>query len=475
MEVRLLIADPDEEWLNNAKEHFASSYQVKTALSGKEAQTSLYEEEFALVVLSVDLKNYAASQVLAFIKTHHPRIKTIMTIEEKKDKDVIIEKFKKLGVDDVLEKPFEMDKLKEILEKNHSLESILGTVRTREELGPEEECELSDDKFTRIKISEFYSSKQVLFDIFIKLKDHRYTKILHTGDTLCKDRIDKYKKDKEVDYLYFLKDDLDKYIKFNSFFTKKVVSSKVIRSAKKVKLLQNVSEKFLEHSFEEGIKPQVLEQGKELAENMYMLIQDNQELFGLLRQYQDFDPNAYTHAYLVSLFSTSIVRQFEWHSKTILECTALACFFHDIGKVKLPKDLLNLKVKDMNDDQFEDYKRHPELGFAMLENNSLVNNSVKQTILQHHEHFDGSGFPFAKRGSKILTISNTVCLADNFVHIIQEEDQKPVDALKTLLSRREQLPWYHSLLVENLIKIFMDPEQKKKEDKKVKIASKRSF
>ncbi len=468
--VNLLIADPDEEWLYSAKKYFEEClYQVTMAGSGKEAQLALYNQKFFAIILNVELQNHPGLQVLKFIKTNYPGLKVIMTTEvnpeDREEDQWTREKLKKLGVTEALEKPFEMEDVKGLLEGYQSVRDMLATIKMRKEPGAEEECDLADNKFTKIKIAEFYSSQPILFDVFIKLKSNRYVKILHAGDVLSKKRLDKYEKEKNVEYLYFQKNDLYKYVKFNNYFAKKVLNSKRINSEKKLKLLQNVTEKFLEHSFEEGMKPQIVDQGKEIAENMYLLIQDNQDLYGLLRSYQDFDPNAFTHAYLVSLFSTAIIKQFEWQSKTTLECTALACFFHDIGKMQLPKELLNTKVEDMTEEQFEEYKQHPALGFKMVENNSMVNNSVKQIILQHHEHFDGSGFPFSKRGSKILTLSNIVCLADKFVHIIQDEDKKPIEALKALLGRREQLIWYNSLIVENLIKVFIDPDKKKIDDK----------
>ncbi len=471
MAVNLLLADPDREWLQSAKTYFEEClYEVATADNGKDAQLAIYNQKFFVVVLSLELKNHPGLQVLKFIKANRPAQKVIMLIganakqgdESLWDKD----KLKKMGVSEVLERPFELKDIKGLLEGYQSIGDMLATVKRREELGPEEECQLDDGQFTKIKIAEFYSAQPVLFDIFIKLKSNHYIKILHAGDTLSKARLDKYKEDKRVEFLYFHKNDLYKYVKFGSYFAKQVVNTQKISLDKKVKFLQNVTEKFLENSFEEGIKPQIVDQGKELAENMYLLIKTNRDLYSILRSYQDFDPNAFTHAYLVSLFSVAIIKQFDWQSKTTLECTSLACFFHDIGKMYLPKELLKLKVKDMDEEQFEQYKRHPELGHQAIENNNTVNNSVKQIILQHHEHYDGSGFPHAVKGSKILTLSNVVCLADNFVHIVQDEDKKPVDALKVLLERRDQLAWYNSTIVEKLIQVFIDPEKKEQEEKK---------
>ena len=79
-----------------------------------------------------------------------------------------------------------------------------------EELGPEEEVALEDSKFTRVKISEFYTSQPVLFDLFVQLSSGRYVKILHAGDKLDEDRVSKYKDEKKVEYFYFKREDLYK-------------------------------------------------------------------------------------------------------------------------------------------------------------------------------------------------------------------------------------------------------------------------
>jgi response regulator RpfG family c-di-GMP phosphodiesterase len=466
--LKILLVDKNEDWLIAAKEYFDGLlYETKMVNNGKDAQVALYNEKFFAVVMNVKVQNHPGIQVLKFIRANHPTQKVLMVteLEEGLDEEeqMTPEKLKKLGATEAICKPFEFADLKGLLEGHQSVGDMVSSIPKRKELGPEEEVDMGDDKFTSVKIDEFYTSQPVLFDLYIKLKSNRYIKILHAGDSFSKERLDKYKNEKNVEYLYFEKKDLFKYVKFNNYFAKKIIENKKIGGQKKVKLLQNVASKFLEQTFQEGMKPQIIDQGKEIAENVYELIKESKDLHEVFRNYQDFDPNAFTHAYLVTLFSTSIIKQFEWQSKTTIECTALACMFHDIGKMKLDPALLDLKVDEMNDEQLLEYKRHPELGLELIDGNPLINNSVKQIILQHHEHFDGTGFPFNKRGSKILTLSNIVCLADNFVHIIQDEDQKPVEALRTLLSRREELTWYNSMIVECLIKVFTDPGKIMKE------------
>ena len=141
----------------------------------------------------------------------------------------------------------------------------------------------------------------------------------------------------------------------------------------------------------------------------------------------------------------------------------MACMFHDIGKTLLPKEFIGLRTKDMSPEQLEMYKKHPELGYQILENNRGLNNSVKQIILQHHEAFDGTGYPFQKKGNKILTLANIVCLADDFVHIMMDHKIQPTEALRKILVNKEGVKRYYSVLIEKFIKVFVDPEKIQKE------------
>jgi len=213
-----------------------------------------------------------------------------------------------------------------------------------------------------------------------------------------------------------------------------------------------------------GIKPQVVDQGKEICNTIFDLIEKENNLYQVLKSYQSLEPTYFSHAVLVTMYSSAIIKQFDWQSKTTIENMALACMLHDIGKTMLPKELLTMKVADMNEEQFVLYKTHPELGLKLIEHNKTINNTVKQIILQHHEYYDGSGFPFGRKGASILTLANIVCLVDDFVHLMTENKLAPVDALKKIITNKAGLKKYNSVLIEKFINIFVDPDKIKKEN-----------
>ncbi len=467
MALKLLIVDPNEAWCTKAKNYFnEQSYEVATVINGRDAQLALYNEKFFAIIMNYATENHSCIQVLKFIRANYTNQRVLLTFEDKSmfdSGDVTEEKLLKMGVADIAVKPYDFKFLKEILEGHQSLSDLMASVPRKEGVSDELEVSLTDENFSRIKIEEFYSSQAVLFDIYIKLSDNKYLKILHTGDTFSKERLDKYKNEKKVESLYFHNNDRRKFIQYNNFLTKKLIDNQLVPAYNKVNSLKNVTEKFIEEAFTVGIKPLVLDQGKEVCESVFKLVETQADLYSVLKSYQNFDPSAYSHAFLVTLYTTAIIKQFEWQSKATIEAAAMACMFHDVGKSLLPKEFVGLSTKNMTPEQFEQYQKHPELGYQLVENNRGLNNSVKQIILQHHEAFDGTGFPFQKKGNKILTLANIVCLADDFVHIMMEEKVQPTDALKKILMNKAGVKRYNSILIEKFIKVFVDPDKIQKE------------
>ena len=200
MALKLLIIDPDETWLGQAQKYFTDSmYDVTIVINGREAQVAMYNAKFFAVIINYSTENHSCTQVLKFIKVNYTNMQVIVLLNDKgllDSGEVTEEKMKKLGAAELAVKPFEISYIKELLEGHQSLSDMMMSVNKKEGVSEESEVSMGDDSFTSIKIDEFYSSSAVLFNIYIKLSDNKYLKILHTGDTFSKERLDKYKNEK---------------------------------------------------------------------------------------------------------------------------------------------------------------------------------------------------------------------------------------------------------------------------------------
>ena len=93
---------------------------------------------------------------------------------------------------------------------------------------------------------------------------------------------------------------------------------------------------------------------------------------------------------------------------------AMASPMHDIGKVGIPDSILNKKGR-LTEEEFEVMKTHVVIGYEMLKHSERPLMLTAATIaLEHHEKWDGSGYPNAKAGDDIHIYGRITALADVF-------------------------------------------------------------
>lgn len=90
----------------------------------------------------------------------------------------------------------------------------------------------------------------------------------------------------------------------------------------------------------------------------------------------------------------------------------VAGLLHDIGKIAIDEGLLN-KAGKLTDLEREEIKRHPDIGFRIL-NSYRDMSEIADCILAHHERWDGTGYPKGLRGEAIPRLARVIALADSY-------------------------------------------------------------
>lgn len=92
----------------------------------------------------------------------------------------------------------------------------------------------------------------------------------------------------------------------------------------------------------------------------------------------------------------------------------LASFLHDIGKTRVPEEILN-KPNKLTHEEFEIMKLHPTYGKQVLYEKELPDlRRVGDIIEQHHERFDGKGYPLGLKGDEISLLASIISVVDSF-------------------------------------------------------------
>ncbi|MEA1870856.1 MAG: HD-GYP domain-containing protein [Candidatus Bipolaricaulota bacterium] len=89
-----------------------------------------------------------------------------------------------------------------------------------------------------------------------------------------------------------------------------------------------------------------------------------------------------------------------------------AAYLHDIGKVKVPDEILN-KPGPLTDEEWEEMRKHPIYGEQMLADKEFLADAAK-LVLAHHERYDGSGYPNKLKGEKIPVEARIIAVVDSY-------------------------------------------------------------
>ena len=101
----------------------------------------------------------------------------------------------------------------------------------------------------------------------------------------------------------------------------------------------------------------------------------------------------------------------------------MACFLHDVGKIRIPDEVLN-KQGALNEQEAQLIRCHPNYGAEILGLADSLHRYIP-AVLQHHEYFDGSGYPAGLKGDQIHLHAQIVALADSFDAMISSRPYRP--------------------------------------------------
>lgn len=132
-------------------------------------------------------------------------------------------------------------------------------------------------------------------------------------------------------------------------------------------------------------------------------------LFGMLHSVKKIDDSTYAHCINVAIICRLIGTWLNL-SRDELDHLTMAGLLHDIGKCKVPEDVL-LKPGKLTAQEYELIKMHTNFGYVILRNQP-IDERIKNSVLYHHERFDGSGYPDGLNGEQIQDFAAIVSIAD---------------------------------------------------------------
>jgi len=179
---------------------------------------------------------------------------------------------------------------------------------------------------------------------------------------------------------------------------------------------------------------------KECEKLINGIIKENAHLAEKLLDIYKYSKKLFIHSVKVGIIAVVIEigrqQKQKIHNALLIEELFTAALLHDLGFMKLPKEMIEKKRYEFTADEKELYKNYPNYGQELaLEMGDSIRKRSADVIAQHQERLPGNGFPKQLKDDKIDQLALIIALADDFELLLSKESAKHNKSGSELLSR----------------------------------------
>lgn len=241
------------------------------------------------------------------------------------------------------------------------------------------------------------------------------------------------------------------YIYISDPRTDDVVIQDMIEEETRRKALQEIRtsyQKLTESAVKGVVYPHLGKNFTSLVESIIGDLSAREDVMIMMMNINSMDHYLYRHSLNVCVY-TLFLGQLYGYSKEELTVLGLGAMLHDIGKTKLPIELLN-KPSQLSDEEFGQIKQHTLYGFQMLKDEPGIPLKAAHCAFQHHERINGTGYPRGLKGEEISEFARWIAIADAYdamtTHRVYRPAMLPHQALEVLYTGCGE--WYEKSKLE---------------------------
>lgn len=146
------------------------------------------------------------------------------------------------------------------------------------------------------------------------------------------------------------------------------------------------------------------------VEEIIQKVIENEAVLLQLTGIRDIDNYTFLHSVDVCIYATVMGKKLGFTKEPLVDL-GMGAILHDIGKCKVPLEILK-KPDKLTDSEFREMKLHPVYGCEIIKSVYGLNSKIATVAFQHHEKWDGTGYPLGIRDKIINPFSRIVTLAD---------------------------------------------------------------
>lgn len=186
---------------------------------------------------------------------------------------------------------------------------------------------------------------------------------------------------------------------------------------------------------------QLADTTKDITNDLMKAIDENDAIAVDISALKVSDEYTFKHSVDVATMSMIVAKKIGMSRDEIYDI-GIAGLLHDIGKSKIPNEILN-KPGRLTEDEFEIMKQHSVFGYRILQENKEIKESIKLAVLQHHEKINANGYPLGVGADQICAFAKILSVVDIYDALVTERPYKegfsPRDAVEMLMAMTAEL------------------------------------
>ncbi len=272
-----------------------------------------------------------------------------------------------------------------------------------------------------VHIYRFLKFNNVGADVYIKLSDEKFVKVINKDEMYDSGLIEKYTQ-RGVEKFYIREDDFKLFFNHfqtllrNELYKEEISEEKLIETQ-----LSSVS--FVHEALSSfNFSPDIVELVENITHsNIRLVKKSNTKLFDMLKHIVRSKSYLYEHSLMTSYISIEIAKKMNWSNTNTLEKLSLASLLHDIyldDKLAKVHDIEKEKLKELD---WKETKRVQDHSFQIaqqIRSSEGFPPDLDNILLNHHELPDSSGYPRGLSALKISPISCIFILSEKIAHTL---------------------------------------------------------
>lgn len=259
-------------------------------------------------------------------------------------------------------------------------------------------------------------------DIYLKLNE-KFVKFKNSGENLTQEKFDTFMS-KGIQFLYVLETDYPRFEEWLNDSSTQEIEAFVNRAGEEgrdiYKEVKQLEEFVYEVFSDQALDLEKIDHLQSNVQDFVEKMRSNPQYSKALSMMVGRSNSIASHSIAVGNLAVYISMSLGHAHQFALENIYLAAIFHDYGKMKIPEEIL--KNPDHIDYE-EQMKGHPESSVQIIRKSEGIPEQVIKMIQEHHEYWDGSGYPKGLKGENIYKNSPILCLANELEEYLSSHSE----------------------------------------------------